>query len=207
MAKGKSKAGGIKKYWQQKGKKQAIGSAIDIGGALIGGGIGAALKGKTAFWVGLGTILAGHLIGEKGKIVHSIGVGATAYGIATIDPLGIGTGQPVSGATGMQGVKERLMAFKDNLLHATFLDKLVKKKEATGAGGSIGNIDMSDLDLFEQYGQQQAYLQALLEEQQNDQRILERDDEYEDQDDLEGFDDEYASYEVVPPMEIDWSTI
>ncbi|GAB5417609.1 MAG: hypothetical protein Crog4KO_25940 [Crocinitomicaceae bacterium] len=212
-----NKKGSIKEYFKKNGKKMAIGTGIDIGGAVAGGGLGALVGGKKAFWGGLGTIILGHLIGDKGRIVQSLGVGAAAYGLASVNPFDSNTQQPVNGTLGAadQGIKERLTTFKDNLLHATFLDKLIgeksKNEDPNSEDASIGSIDVSELDVFENYANEQAYLQALSEEQDNsDAMMLDQESGLDDEQAPEGseeFDNEYTPFEEISPMEVDMRTI
>lgn len=128
-------------------------SAIETGkgilvGVLGGGLIGAAL-GKPSFIVGILTTGVGHYAGNK--LTQMLGIGMmAANGFTKTTPT-------VSGIEGLDGVKERLQAFKESFSEKLYLDKLKKKGISDGTTSGFGelqyftypNNDLAALDAIE----------------------------------------------------------
>jgi hypothetical protein len=128
-------------------------SAIETGkgilvGVLGGGLIGAAL-GKPSFIVGILTTGVGHYAGNK--LTQMLGIGMmAANGFQK-------TATTVSGIEGLDGVKERLQAFKESFSEKLYLDKLKKKGIADGTTSGFGELqyftypngDLAALDAIE----------------------------------------------------------
>jgi len=107
-------------------KNTALATGKDIlVGALGGGLIGAAI-GKPSLIVGIITTGAGHYTGNK--LVQILGIGMMAGG-------GLQKSAAVSGLQGLDGVKERLQAFKQSMTEKLYIDKIMKKK-----GGTVGEL-------------------------------------------------------------------
>lgn len=113
-------------------KGSGLKTLADIGlSVLVGGGLGAVI-GKPAFLVGMGSAFVGHYTG-----------------INWITPIGVGmmassnlTGDTMSGYD-LQGIKDRLLTFKDSLLQRSYLDKVIKSKSSGSEEGTsgLGNVE------------------------------------------------------------------
>lgn len=116
-------------------KNSGLKTLADIGlSVIVGGGLGAVI-GKPAFLIGLGGTFAGHYTGINW--ITPIGVGM----MASSNLIG---GDSVSGFD-LQGAKDRLLNFKDSLLHRTYLDKVIKKPSSENTNGEgtsgLGNVN------------------------------------------------------------------
>jgi len=114
------------------GMHAAMETGKDLLLGVLGGGLLAALIGKPSFLVGLGITGIGHYAGNT--LASTIGVGMMASG-------GIVSGA-VNGVDGLDGAKERVMAFKQSMLERTYLDKIIKKKETVN--GTVGELQYFD---------------------------------------------------------------
>lgn len=137
-------------------KNTFIETAKDVVVGAVGGGLAGAAIGKPSLLVGLGTSLVGHYVGVP--MATSFGLGMMATG-----GYQIGSGM-VNGLSGVDGVKERVKAFTENLKQRLYLDKIIKKKASTDEGtngmGSVQyfkypknetqELDMGSLDNIEQ---------------------------------------------------------
>jgi len=109
----------------------AIVTGKDLVIGVLAGGLVAAISGKASLPVGFLITGAGHY--TNNKILQILG-------ISTMASNGFSkTGSTVSGLEGLEGVKERLLAYKSSMTEKFFLDKIIKKKEATAASG-IGEV-------------------------------------------------------------------
>lgn len=122
------------------------GKAVLVG--VLGGGLLGAAIGKPSFIVGILTTGVGHYSGNK--LTQMVGVGMMAANGFNK------TNATVSGIEGLDGVKERLQAFKESFSEKLYLDKLKKKGIATGTSGfgdlqyfSYPNGDLAALDAIE----------------------------------------------------------
>ncbi len=133
-------------------------------GATVGAGIGA-VSGKQAKWFGLGMIGLGHYFGDKSGVLRVAGASAIAYGIAKH----FENEQIASSVNGFtlagesSKAKTRLTQFKDEALATFYLDKIFKggasistADSSTNADGSVGAIDLSALDFFDNFNRQEA---------------------------------------------------
>jgi hypothetical protein len=100
---------------------------------VIGGGLVAALIGKPAFLVGLGVTGMGHFSGYQ--LASTFGLGMMAYGVGNVT-------SSVNGLEGLEGVKERVQAFKDSMMQRTYLDKVMKKSDTVN--GTVGELQYFD---------------------------------------------------------------
>ncbi|MFO0356428.1 MAG: hypothetical protein ACK50A_05690 [Sphingobacteriaceae bacterium] len=140
-------------------KNSAIESVKDLVVGVVGGGLAGAAIGKPSLLVGFGTSLIGHYMGSS--MATSFGMGMMASG-------GYQIGQGAVNGTslsGLEGAKERMKAFGQNIKQRLYLDKIIKPKEAetkeegTNGMGSVQyfkypqretqEIDMSGLDEIE----------------------------------------------------------
>lgn len=139
-----------------KGKigSSALLSLKDLVVVVIGGGVLGAVSGKLALPIGFVMTGAGHY--TDSKLLQLVGVGAMAS-----NSFSKTSTNTVSGMDGLDGVKERLQAYREALKEKFFLDKMMKKKEtpATGGFGEVQyftypesgmNGDLAALDAIEQ---------------------------------------------------------
>lgn len=147
---------------EDKAKTKAIKSGVDILGAVAGGGLGA-LIGQHAALFGAGVLIAGNLMKDKTGLYRTIGAGMLSYGVAKfIENQDQAKQKSVQGFTlagAAEGAKERVTQFKDELLSAFYLDRLFKKSGGSASSGdsaSVEGLDLSPLDFFEDYNDQEA---------------------------------------------------
>lgn len=111
-------------------------SAIETGKAVLvgvlGGGLIGAAIGKPSFIVGVLTTGVGHYAGNK--LTQMLGVGMMAANGFSKSTTG------VSGIEGLDGVKERLQAFKESFSEKLYLDKLRKKGLTDGTTSGFGEL-------------------------------------------------------------------
>lgn len=193
QAKGK----GIFKKYNDASAKMKVGptamkTAVEAG-LVSGGGAGiAALIGRFSPLVGVAIIAAGNILGDKTKLSMIAGASMIGYGIAKskyfeaeakkaeakkeLDGFSLGIVKDQA--------KNRLIDFKESWMKAFFLDKLIKPKEDKGAGNntgeSIGAIDLSALDVFEDFNRQQAIKFESDRVLQEDQSFIDTSDEIDD---------------------------
>jgi len=138
-----------------------LGKDLVVG--VIGGGIAGAVLGRLSFVVGAAVTGVGHY--AKSRIASVLGLGMMASG--TYQAMSGMNGKPTSG---LAGVKERLLALKDDMKKRIFLDKVLKAKEKKeektdeGTDGlgqvqyfvhpnseeSMGAVEMNELDKIQQ---------------------------------------------------------
>ena len=112
--------GNVKNTLLETGKDLLVG--------VIGGGLAGAAIGKPSLIIGLGITGVGHYFENRLATILGIGMMA-ANGFQN---------KSVSGLEGMEGVKERISAYKNSFSEKLFLDKLMKKKaEATSGFGDL----------------------------------------------------------------------
>lgn len=119
----------------QETKGDIKGSLIETGKDILmvvsGGAVGVAI-GRASFVSGLGVTTIGHYM--KNRWITSLGIGMMAAPI-------IPTTSTVSGVptSGLEGAKERLLAFKDDMSKKLFLDKF-KKGNTEDVSGTMGEV-------------------------------------------------------------------
>lgn len=109
-------------------KNTALETGKDVLIGVLGGGLIGAAIGKPSLLVGILTTGAGHFTGNK--LVQILGIGLMAGG-------GFQKATAVSGVEGLEGIKERIKAYKDSLSDKFYFDKIIGRK--TGANG-IGEL-------------------------------------------------------------------
>ena len=114
-------------------KHTAMETGKDVLVGVLIGGLSAAIIGKPAFLIGLGVTGLGHYAGNT--LASTIGLGMMASGNIV--------GGAVSGLDGMNGIKERMQAFKQSMMERTYLDKLAKKSDPV-VSGTIGELQYFD---------------------------------------------------------------
>ena len=138
-AKKKGFLAGMNDGLQTKGnlKNASLETATALIVGVVGGGVIGAIIGKPSFLAGIATTGAGYYSGSK--LVQLIGVGMMAGG-------GIRSGT-VSGLEGLDGVKERLQAFKTVLADKFYLDKIKKKASLANGIGELQYFTYPDGEL------------------------------------------------------------
>ena len=131
--------GNVKNTMLETGKGILVGV---LGGGLIGAAIG-----KPSLLVGIVTTGVGHYSGNK--LTQLLGLGIMAAN-------GFQNNTSVSGLEGLDGVKERVQAFKQGFAERLYLDKLKKQASAGTTSGfgelqyfSYPNNDLAALDAIE----------------------------------------------------------
>lgn len=153
----------------EKVKDAATELGKDLVVGVIGGGVAGAVLGRLSFIVGAAVSGVGHY--AKSRIASALGLGMMASG--TYQTMSGMNGKP---ASGLNGVKERLLALKDDMKKRIFLDKVLKSKtkkeekteEGTSGLGqvqyfvhpdsdeSMGSIEMNELDAIQKQIQDSA---------------------------------------------------
>jgi len=111
-------------------KNTVLETGKDILVGVLGGGLIGAIIGKPSLPVGIITTGVGHYTGNK--LVQILGIGI-------MSASGFQKSGTVSGLEGMEGMKERLQAYKETLQEKFYLDKILKKKVAAATNG-IGEL-------------------------------------------------------------------
>ncbi|WP_438940110.1 hypothetical protein [Chitinophaga hostae] len=106
-------------------KNTAIETGKDLLIGVVGGGILGAAIGRPSLLAGIAATGLGHFTGQR--LVSLVGIGMMAAG-------GFKKNAAVSGMEGLDGVKERLLAYRDNMKEKFYLDKIMKKKDISGFG-------------------------------------------------------------------------
>lgn len=119
MAEGLPTKGNVKNTLIETGKDLLI-------GVIAGGFVGAAI-GKPSLAIGIGVTGLGHFMGNRLTSLFGIGMmAANGFQPKTTSVSGL--------EDGMDGIKDRLTAFKDSFSEKLYLDKFIKKKTDTVAG-------------------------------------------------------------------------
>jgi hypothetical protein len=128
-------------------KNTALETGKDILVGVLGGGLIGAAIGKPSLIVGIVTTGVGHYSGNK--LTQLLGLGIMAAN-------GLQKNTTVSGLEGMDGVKERVQAFKQGFTDRLYLDKLKNKTSSATTSGfgdlqyfSYPNNDLAALDAIE----------------------------------------------------------
>lgn len=167
-------AGVVDAYNQKETAGQLGNTALKtVVDTVIGVPVGIAIGGVAGLWslpFGLLLIGSGHYFKDQSGLLKISGAAAIAYGIAkNIEFNNAAKKAEINGLSGLegasQGIKDRLKMVKDDLMAAYFLDRLFKKddggstettKMETIDPGNMGGIDLSELDLFDHFNQQEA---------------------------------------------------
>lgn len=129
-------------------KNTAIETGKGILVGVLGGGLIGAAIGKPSMLVGIVTTGFGHYSGNKP--IQLLGLGMMAAN-------SFQKAVAVSGIEGLEGVKERMQAFKESFSEKLYLDKLKKKTISSGTSGfgdlqyfSYPNNDLAALNAIEE---------------------------------------------------------
>ena len=113
----------------------AVETGKDLIVGVIGGGLAGAAIGKSSLLAGILVTGAGHYI--KNRYVQLIGIGMMASNGFQQGGSGV-----ANGLDGIDGIKDRLMAYKDSFSQKFYLDRFLKKKAIapTAATAGIGEV-------------------------------------------------------------------
>ncbi len=134
-ARKKSALAGITQTLETKGdlKNTAIETAKDLVVGVIGGGIVGAALGRASLLVGTAINGIGHY--TKSRLASVFGIGMMASN-GFQKPADQVTGTEKQGV--LEGVKERLTAYKESFLTKLYVDKIMKKKQQSSGDGTSG---------------------------------------------------------------------
>jgi hypothetical protein len=129
-------------------KNTALETGKDILVGVLGGGLIGAAIGKPSLIVGIVTTGVGHYSGNK--LTQLLGLGIMAAN-------GFQKNATVSGLEGLDGVKERIQAYKESFSEKLYLDKIKKKTSSSGTTSGFGDLqyfsypngDLAALDAIE----------------------------------------------------------
>lgn len=111
-------------------KNTVLETGKDLLVAVLGGGLIGSAIGRPSLAVGLITTGTGHY--THNRLLTLLGIGIMAAN-------GFQRGKTVNGLEGLDGIKERLTAYKENFSEKLYLDKIIKQKSAAAANG-IGEL-------------------------------------------------------------------
>jgi hypothetical protein len=102
-------------------EKAALAFGKDVLFGAVGGTVAGAVIGRPALLVGLAVSLTGHYM--KSNATAALGIGMMAAG-------GYKTASSINGPEhdGIDGIKDRLLALREDFKHKLFLDKILKPK-------------------------------------------------------------------------------
>jgi hypothetical protein len=101
-------------------KASGIATARDLLIGAIGGGLAGAVAGRSSLLLGIAVTGAGHYMGQ-GMM--------TAFGIGMMSSGSYQNMAGLRGLEGVDGVKERVKAFSEDVKKRLFLDKVIKSKK------------------------------------------------------------------------------
>ena len=104
--------------------------------AVLGGGLIGSAIGRPSLAIGIVATGTGHY--TQSRMLTLLGIGMMAAN-------GFQKGKGVNGLEGLDGVKERLMAYKENFSEKLYLDKIMKQKSAAATNG-IGELQYFNYD-------------------------------------------------------------
>lgn len=128
-------------------KNTVLETGKDLLVAVLGGGLIGSAIGRPSLAVGLITTGTGHY--TQNRLLTLLGIGMMAAN-------GFQRGKTVNGLEGLDGIKERLTAYKENFSEKLYLDKIIKQKSAAAAANGIG-----ELQYFNYPGEMNGGLNAL----------------------------------------------
>ena len=112
-------------------KNTVLETGKDLLVAVLGGGLIGSAIGRPSLAIGLVTTGTGHY--TQNRLLTLLGIGIMAAN-------GFQKSKAVNGLEGLDGVKERLMAYKENFSEKLYLDKIIKKKSAAAATNGMGEL-------------------------------------------------------------------
>ena len=117
-------------------KNTMLETGKDLLVAVLGGGLIGSAIGRPSLAIGIVTTGTGHY--TQSRMLTLLGIGMMAAN-------GFQRGKGVNGLEGLDGVKERLMAYKENFSEKLYLDKILKQKSAAATNG-IGELQYFNYD-------------------------------------------------------------
>jgi hypothetical protein len=115
-------------------KNSAIETGKDLIIGVVAGGFAGAAIGRPSLLIGLAASGAGHYL--ENKMLSSLGIGMMASNSFTTKAV-----QGFGDLEGLDGVKERVQAFKEALVHKVYLDKVKGFKPTnTKAISGMGDV-------------------------------------------------------------------
>jgi hypothetical protein len=121
-------------------RNSALQTGKDLLIGVIAGGFAGAAFGRPSLLIGLVASGAGHYL--ENKMLASFGMGMMASNnLSTKGLQGINDYQSLEDVESLEGVKERLQAFKLSLAHRTYLDKIKALKLAKPTANNISGLD------------------------------------------------------------------
>ncbi len=135
----KSALSGLTQPLETKGnlKNTAIETVKDLVAGVLAGGIAGAAIGRASLVVG--TVITGIGHYTKSRLASIFGVGMMASnGFQKSGDQVSGTDDKEKGV--VDGVKDRLTAYKESFMQKLFLDKILKKKQASTSGDGTSGI-------------------------------------------------------------------
>jgi len=118
-------------------KSTALMTGKDLLVGVLGGGLIGAAIGKPSLLVGIITTGAGHYTGNR--LVQLLGIGLMASN-------GFSKSTSVSGLEGLEGVKDRLLAYKVSFSEKLYLDKILKKAGTTNGFGEVQYFNYPEMN-------------------------------------------------------------
>lgn len=113
-------------------KNTVLETGKDLLVAVLGGGLIGSAIGRPSLAIGLVTTGTGHY--TQNRLLTLLGIGMmAANGFQK-------SSKTVNGLEGLDGMKERLMAYKENFSEKLYLDKIIKQKSAAAATNGIGEL-------------------------------------------------------------------
>ena len=117
-------------------KNTMLETGKDLLVAVLGGGLIGSAIGRPSLAIGIVATGTGHY--TQSRMLTLLGIGMMAAN-------GFQKGKGVNGLEGLDGVKERLMAYKENFSEKLYLDKILKQKSAAATNG-IGELQYFNYD-------------------------------------------------------------
>ena len=117
-------------------KNTMLETGKDLLVAVLGGGLIGSAIGRPSLAIGIVATGTGHY--TQSRMLTLLGIGMMAAN-------GFQRGKGVNGLEGLDGVKERLMAYKENFSEKLYLDKILKQKSAAATNG-IGELQYFNYD-------------------------------------------------------------
>jgi hypothetical protein len=117
-------------------KNTMLETGKDLLVAVLGGGLIGSAIGRPSLAIGIVATGTGHY--TQSRMLTLLGIGMMAAN-------GFQKGKGVNGLEGLDGVKERLMAYKENFSEKLYLDKIMRQKSAAATNG-IGELQYFNYD-------------------------------------------------------------
>lgn len=118
-------------------KNTVLETGKDLLVAVLGGGLIGSAIGRPSLAIGLVTTGTGHY--TQNRLLTLLGIGMMAAN-------GFQKSKAVNGLEGLDGVKDRLMAYKENFSEKLYLDKIIKQKSAAAPTNGIGELQYFNYD-------------------------------------------------------------